>query len=119
MLITSRRRKRWVIPKGIIEGPLTPRESAAQEAWEEAGITGQVSQSAINSYRYNKWGGTCQVKVFLLQVETVLDNWPERWRDRQWLSVKEAASRVDEEELKQIILAVPELLKKQGSKGNL
>jgi 8-oxo-dGTP pyrophosphatase MutT (NUDIX family) len=110
LLITSRKRKRWVIPKGIVETPLNPADSAAKEAWEEAGILGQIIQPPLGTYQYDKWGGTCQVEVFLFQVESVLESWPEEWRDRQWLSLDEAAGRVDEAELKQMILAVPELL---------
>ena len=36
LLITSRKRKRWVIPKGIVEPKLSPLESALKEAYEEA-----------------------------------------------------------------------------------
>jgi 8-oxo-dGTP pyrophosphatase MutT (NUDIX family) len=43
MLITSSTRKRWIIPKGMIEPDMTPQDSAAKEAWEEAGIIGQVA----------------------------------------------------------------------------
>ena len=34
LLITSRRRKRWVIPKGVRELDMTPAASAAKEALE-------------------------------------------------------------------------------------
>ena len=112
LLITTRKRKRWIIPKGVVEPALSPADSAAKEAWEEAGILGRVIQPSLGAYHYDKWGGTCQVEVFLLQVETALESWPEVWRDRQWLSLEEAANRVDETELKQMILAVPGLLKR-------
>ena len=105
LLITSRRRKRWIIPKGIIEPDMNPQDSAAKEAWEEAGIRGQVASNLIGTYEYQKWGGTCRVQVFLLQVETVLEDWPEAsYRKREWLSVQEAVKRVEEAELKQILL---------------
>jgi 8-oxo-dGTP pyrophosphatase MutT (NUDIX family) len=110
LLITSRKRRRWVIPKGIVETPLCPADSAAKEAWEEAGILGQVIQPPLGTYEYNKWGGTCYVEVFLFQVESVMESWPEEWRDRQWLSLNEAAGRVDEADLKQMILAVPAVI---------
>ena len=56
LLITSQHRKRWVIPKGVIEPDLTAVESAIQEAWEEAGLTGRASEQTIGSYIYYKWG---------------------------------------------------------------
>jgi 8-oxo-dGTP pyrophosphatase MutT (NUDIX family) len=42
MVITSSTGKRWVIPKGLIEPDMTPQDSAAKEAWEEAGLLGKV-----------------------------------------------------------------------------
>ena len=110
LLITSRKRKRWVIPKGIVEAPLSPKDSAAKEAWEEAGITGHVSQSAIGNFQYDKWGGTCHVEVYLFRVDSVLADWPEVWRSRQWFSLEEAANLVDELQLKQIITTIPSLI---------
>jgi LmbE family N-acetylglucosaminyl deacetylase/8-oxo-dGTP pyrophosphatase MutT (NUDIX family) len=117
LLITSRKRKRWVIPKGVVEPGMSPADSAAHEAWEEAGLAGQVSNAPVGGYEYDKWGGTCQVEVYLLQVETVLEDWPESFRDRQWLSVEEAAGRVDEAELKQIIRALPAFLEEMDELG--
>ena len=37
LLITSVKRKRWIIPKGYVEFNLSPFESAKKEAFEEAG----------------------------------------------------------------------------------
>lgn len=111
LLITSQHRKRWVIPKGVIEPDLTAVESAIQEAWEEAGLTGRASEQTIGSYIYYKWGGICHVEVFLFEVKTAFFSWPEDdLRDRVWLSVEEASRRVEEEDLKKLILAVPKLV---------
>jgi len=107
MLITSRRRKRWVIPKGIVEPDLTPQESAEKEAFEEAGISGKISQETIGEYSYDKWGGTCTVKVFLLEVGKIFEDWPESFfRTREWLSLDQAIERVDEQELKDILRSI-------------
>ncbi len=110
LLITSRSRKRWVIPKGIIEPDLPPQESAQKEAYEEAGVSGNIYGEAVGTYTYNKWGGTCTVKVFLLEVENILEDWPEsNFRTREWVSVEEAVQRVDEPELKKIIKDISSL----------
>jgi len=105
LLITSRRKKRWVIPKGVVELDLDPATSAAREALEEAGIEGELSSRSIGSYQYEKWGGTCSVEVFSMAVETTYNAWPESYRDRHWLDPVEAADRVNEPALKKIILA--------------
>lgn len=103
MLITSSGGKRWVIPKGLIEPDMTPEDSAAKEAWEEAGLLGKVFPDLLGTYEYQKSGCTWQVGVFLLQVQTVLEDWPEASkRKRQWVSIPKAIKRVNEPELKLI-----------------
>jgi 8-oxo-dGTP pyrophosphatase MutT (NUDIX family) len=108
VLVTSRTRKRWVIPKGIIEPGLSPLESARQEALEEAGIKGKIFPQDIGTYSYKKWKGTCTVTVFVMQVRKMLDMWEEEWlRTRELVSIEEAIKRIDEEELKKMIQTVP------------
>ena len=108
MLITSSGSKRWVIPKGLIEPDMTPEDSAAKEAWEEAGVLGKVFPNLMGTYEYYKSGCTWQVDVFLLQVETVVEIWPEAYkRKRQWVSIPKAIKRVDEPELKLIMGDLP------------
>ncbi len=64
LMITSMKRKRWIIPKGIVEPDMTPWDSAAKEALEEAGVEGDVSSQKIGRYHYEKWGGLCRCDVF-------------------------------------------------------
>ncbi len=111
LLITSRKGKRWVIPKGIIEPDMTPPESAYEEAKEEAGAYGIVYEDLLGTYKYDKWGGTCRVKVYLMHVDELRDAWLEDYRKREWVDVKTAAKRVREKKLKKIILNVPDLIK--------
>ena len=64
VLITSSSSKHWIFPKGIIEPDMTPEDSAANEALEEAGVIGKSSSELISEYEYEKWGGFCNVQVF-------------------------------------------------------
>lgn len=108
LLITSRRRRHWVIPKGIVEPDLTPADSALKEAWEEAGILGRIDAIPVGSYSYQKWGGTCRVLVFLMMVEKLADQWPEAaLRTRCWLPWDLAAERVVEPGLRRLLLSLP------------
>ena len=110
LLVSSRKKKRWVIPKGIIEPDLTPQDSAAKEALEEGGILGEVLPESVGTYTYEKWGGLCRVVVFLLKVTSLEANWLENYRERQWFSLPEARKRLDEAELKNILLKVGDRL---------
>jgi len=105
LLITSRRRGRWIIPKGVIDPGTTAAESACKETYEEAGVRGRISPEPLGEYQYRKWGGLCTVQVFALEVLDVLETWPESSvRRRQWMSVEEAAKAVEEPALKELIL---------------
>ncbi len=104
VLITSRRRKRWIVPKGLLEPGMTPAESAAKEALEEAGLTGKVRPGSVGRFNYRKWGRTYRVTVYLLDVKKMHDEWDEmHFRKRVVLSPHKAAARVEEPELRRII----------------
>jgi 8-oxo-dGTP pyrophosphatase MutT (NUDIX family) len=94
LLITSRRTGRWIFPKGDIEPGMTPWESAALEALEEAGVSGQISTEPLGSYRSSaNLNGTSLVDVDLypLRVETQLNIWKEMdQRLRHWAVLPEA-----------------------------
>lgn len=110
MLVTSRETKRWILPKGRPEKRLKPHEVAAAEAFEEAGIVGTVVKdpfAVFASTKRLKNGHElpCTIKVYLLKVKKVLDDWPERSeRQRQWFSPGEAALSATEEGLIKTLL---------------
>jgi 8-oxo-dGTP pyrophosphatase MutT (NUDIX family) len=60
-----------------------PAEVASREAYEEAGLIGQiVGKRPLGRFHYEKRVGKesilCQVRVFLFRVERQLDDWPEK-----------------------------------------
>jgi 8-oxo-dGTP pyrophosphatase MutT (NUDIX family) len=105
LLITSRETRRWVIPKGWPIKGMTSPKSAAQEAFEEAGVRGKVAKRPVGAYAYDKRlkNGRLQhvrVAVFPLQVETEAEAFPELGqRQKRWATPLEAARLVDEPEL--------------------
>ncbi len=112
LLVTSRETHRWVLPKGWKEKRLAPHALAAKEAFEEAGIVGEVGRRPIGRYDYLKRGPRdrvipCSVRVFPLRVERLLDDWPERrQRQRRWFSPAEAATAVEEDGLVALLLGL-------------
>lgn len=99
---------RWSIPKGWIEPNMTAVDSAAKEAYEEAGVVGLVKTPAIGAYERLKFGLPCQVEVFLLQVEDMLEDWAEaNVRKRRWFTISEAIEKVRYSQLKQLIARLP------------
>lgn len=89
LIITSTKKRKWIFPKGIIEENLTARESSVKEALEEAGVKGELLPEKLGAYKYKKWGGRCKVKVYALNVNSILDKWEEQYRDRKWVKINE------------------------------
>ncbi|MBS0240836.1 MAG: NUDIX hydrolase [Proteobacteria bacterium] len=108
LLVTSRDTGRWVVPKGWPWPKVSDHKAAAGEAWEEAGVRGQVSSKRFGKYTYEKRLETksrrVEVSAYLLFVEELAPEWPEATqRRRQWFSPEVAALLVDEPDLKQLL----------------
>lgn len=109
LLISSRESRRWVAPKGWPMKKRDPPDAAAREAFEEAGVEGEVGRASLGSYTYLKRmpdgsDVACVVDVYPLRVAEELDDWPERdERTRRWFAPKAAAEAVDEPGLKALI----------------
>lgn len=109
LLVTSRGTGRWIIPKGWPTHGQSAPDSAAIEAWEEAGATGKIGQRPLGIFSYVKGMGPekdlpCLAMVFPLKVRKLEKDYPEHAeRRRKWVSVKKAAAMVDTPELARII----------------
>lgn len=108
LLITSRETRRWVIPKGGRMDGKTDPQAAAQEAYEEAGVQGEIQQEPVGSFRYSKrlkaGEQACVVEVYPLEVLIQLGAWPEdAERERRWVSPAQAAEMVQEPDLSDLI----------------
>lgn len=109
LLITSRRSGRWIVPKGWPINHMTPQESAAQEAWEEAGVMGRVDPRPLGLFSYTKFSLDdedlpCVAMVYALRVKSLSKDFPEAGqRKRRWVSRKKAAALVGEPELARIL----------------
>jgi ADP-ribose pyrophosphatase YjhB (NUDIX family) len=109
LLITSMKKKNWIIPKGFVEPGMTAQESAKKEAYEEAGIKGIVQSKALGIYNQKKWGGDCRIEVYEMLVDKALKSWPEKdLRKRKWFSIKEVINRIKNKDLKDIIIIFQE-----------
>jgi phosphohistidine phosphatase len=103
------------VPKGIVEPGLTPQASAAKEAFEEAGIAGEMAQDPLGSYERGKWGGTCEVTVYPMHVSKELPVWAEAGlRTRNWMTVEDALRSVNEPGLRNVISCLPAIAPAPG-----
>jgi 8-oxo-dGTP pyrophosphatase MutT (NUDIX family) len=122
LLVTSRETRRLVIPKGWPWPGVKDWKAAAEEAREEAGIRGRISKKPVGSYTYDKRRASdsvpVRVKVFLLEVEEEMSEWPEsKERERLWCTPAKAAASVDEPELADLILQIAETTRQAKKPG--
>lgn len=103
LLISRKRSKKWGIPKGKVEPTLTFPETAAKEAFEEAGVVGFISPSSVGMFRAKKRTAnpqaqqTIEVWIYLLEVTETAADWPERGkRATRWVTCEAAARHLRE-----------------------
>jgi 8-oxo-dGTP pyrophosphatase MutT (NUDIX family) len=65
-LLVRTRGDRWTFPKGSVESGLTHAQSAALEAFEEAGVHGRIEEAAFTRYiRVKRPGRATEVEVII------------------------------------------------------
>jgi 8-oxo-dGTP pyrophosphatase MutT (NUDIX family) len=108
LLVTSRGTRRWIIPKGWpIKGKKNHRV-AELEAFEEAGVQGQVARRPFGQYeawkRLSDHFLLCTVEVYPLQVRRQRKSWLEQGQRRTlWFKILDAADIVEEPGLRSVI----------------
>ena len=96
LMITSRRSANWVFPKGSIEKGQAPTDTAAQEAFEEAGVRGEIAEEPVGAYlhpRNDEEESMVRVLLFPMLVTEQFDVWPEEpQRFRHWALLPQVRS---------------------------
>ena len=110
LLITTRTTKRWIIPKGWPEAGLSPAESAAREALEEAGVIGEIAARPLGAFQYIKQRRNGErlallVRVYPLEVMRQRRAYPEKhMRETRWCTPEEALTHIAEPGLKRLLV---------------
>ena len=108
LLITTRKRRRWSVPKGWPIRRSTPQQTAALEAYQEAGVQGITGAKQIGRFqkRRQRRGKTiqCEVEIFPLQVKRQQNDWLEKTeRSRMWVAPQRALKLVKKPGLRRAI----------------
>jgi len=112
LLITSIRKKKWIIPKGFIEFNLSAFESAKKEAYEEAGIIGANETIELGNFKIDKYGGDVLIKVYSMEVVEEHEDYSEKnLRKRKWFSMDEAIKKIETPEIANMIRKLETKLK--------
>lgn len=109
LLVTSRGRGRWILPKGWPKKKISSAQTALEEAFEEAGIRGEVCENPIGTYHYEKltkYGFTmnCMATVYEVIFTQMAADFPEKGdRDVKWFTPEAAAEAVSAPELAKLL----------------
>lgn len=101
-LLVQTRNGRWTFPKGGAEPGLTHAQTAALEAFEEAGVHGRMEEASFSHYFRPRRGERREreiaVNAHLCEVLR-LETPPERKRKPTWFSPEETKRRLREDRL--------------------
>lgn len=108
LLVTSRKRRRWVFPKGHVRPGMSAHSSAAKEAFEECGVIGRIEAKPVANHVQKKRNAledeVCGVTVYPMAVITEAPVWPEmRQRERRWATISDALKLVEKKKLRRAI----------------
>jgi 8-oxo-dGTP pyrophosphatase MutT (NUDIX family) len=108
LLITTRKKRRWSVPKGWPIKRKSPQQTAATEAYEEAGVHGAIGDTRIGQFRKCRLKKQrpvmCDVQIFPLAVTRQQETWPEQHeRTRAWVAPGKAAKLVKKAGLRRAI----------------
>lgn len=106
LLIASSSTGKWGLPKGHIEPGETSQDTALREAFEEAGIEGQVSPISCGSFQYQKPASPARyhVAVHILTVSALSEAYPEECsRRKKWVPLDRASREVGNPDVARIL----------------
>jgi len=97
LLVASRRNGRWGLPKGHINAGESTSRAAEREAFEEAGVIGDLTYDEFGEFTYTKDSSPhlYQVTAHLLTVNFTADEYPENGaRAKRWFPLDVAVREV-------------------------
>lgn len=112
LLVTSRGTGSWIVPKGWPMDGFSDPDAAAREAYEEAGVLGEIETVPCGVFHYERseedkgLTGQYAVTLYPLLVAQQLTLWPEAHQRRiGWMSPDFAAQMIGNAELGQVVAA--------------
>jgi 8-oxo-dGTP pyrophosphatase MutT (NUDIX family) len=111
ILLIRRKGRPWGIPKGSIDPGHTPRETALNEAEEEAGLHGELLEEPLGEFVYEKQFGEMLVTVYAMRVTQADEQWQEQsFRERRWFGIEQALGQVGQRDLQPMIAKLGRIL---------
>lgn len=108
LFVTSRRRGRWILPKGLIEKTESHKDCCIREAYEEAGIRGEFLKNFPITARIGKSTNGSVEQIIVTYYPLLVTHQEKKWpegdkRQRHWALLEDAARVTDRDDLRQLV----------------
>ncbi len=105
MLVTPGAGGCWILPKGHIAKGMGTPESAAKEAFEEAGVLGSCDSEILGISHFERPSGeTVIVNIYPLKIRSILPEWEESaQRRRRLFRLDRAVALMPTEQAKEVL----------------
>ena len=91
VLLVSTKNNGWGVPKGNLMPELGKKKTALEEAYEEAGVLGEISDDRKATIAHPDW----TLDLYPMKISKLLKKWPEMdWREREWVPLKKIEKRL-------------------------
>jgi phosphohistidine phosphatase len=111
ILLIRRKDRPWGIPKGSVDPGRTLRNTALNEAAEEAGLHGELLDEPLGEFVYQKQFGELLVTVYAMRVTKMDEYWLEQpVRERCWFTIEQALSQVGRKDIQPMIAKLGRML---------
>ena len=85
VLLVSTKNNGWGLPKGNLMPELGKKKTALEEAYEEAGVLGEIVDGRKATIEHPDWTRD----LYPMKISKLLKKWPEMdWREREWVPLK-------------------------------
>src|SRR5258706_5044810 len=112
ILLIRRKDRPWGIPKGSVDPGRNLRDTALNEAAEEAGLHGELLGESLGEFMYQKQFGELLVTVYGMRVTKMDDYWLEQpFRERSWFGIEQALTLIGRKDLQPMIAKLGRILK--------
>ncbi|MEM9999383.1 MAG: NUDIX hydrolase [Pseudomonadota bacterium] len=115
LLITSMTRKRWIVPKGVVENDETMQTTAERETLEETGVKGKLitdfPMTVLIERQFEDQFEHVPCTFYPLLAKSTAKKWAEsEARQRQWVSLPQAKRMIRDDDYAELLVQFETLL---------
>jgi 8-oxo-dGTP pyrophosphatase MutT (NUDIX family) len=100
VLVTGRKSEEWILPKGNTAKRRSDREQAREEAYEEAGLQGNME---LKYFEFDVHGKVNKLRVYPMKVTKMLKDYPEQRQRKRMVTSFDEAERITKGNYSEII----------------